>query len=1605
MSNKLFRGLALLLLLSLVSAAAHAALKPEYRRNGECYLLIGEGPAAMRGIYRLNNPEQNKYFSPPKYLFKPDSSIGFSVDLERKIYTFSEKIVPGYVLLGEPMKRQVLDSGSTDAADYGYHAFIHYDHRSWGKNTTIYRTGPAGRNVKANGGGAWPHFKSAGPGNLVAAPAGNPLPDVPSLPLGIYPGKSWYEIPNGAWYSSWHTKNAIGWTNKFYVVYGDKVEGQPHNWTLYTHTPSDINADAPSYSSAAGQIVAVSYDKKITRQIFAGCVDGCGGASGSGGGVADPMITDLAFMTPIKGNPGRTYFYSRPLGDINYTVTKDKNIYAPPNPAGNPIIGTPASQDTYWIGVSMRNVLTDYVYCIGTNDIRSWYNQATTSSGAGINISAVTVSNQWNQKGGIVFAFDKPGKMVYKFTRYENDPYEPPIDKKRYEGIDVSDLMSLISADANSEIDDIKADGFGSLFFAMTYPSKNVATYDPRQHFRLNQTIRVYRDPSQDPSESLYTAWLIYRQQYGKAVFERSIYNSTPKEIGRKVYAERYYNLHVKIHPDGLTELEGLGVFPSDYVEPILSSWSAQIGNNDGTLTKDDFSYGSHGLYYEYNYGDPGHAKLAVINVPTPPEVLSLADKKSFLDICGPYSDIPVSTDANSTQQDQHLIKPSPDKLSLDTLYYFMVENYPLTTGAYDPNDQPDWDGDGRKGGFISAISNKESSTNGGSVAYRWRTWLVEDMYGLPVYPPEPYPVAPTPRDGTNTGQENFTFFYSPVRGKFIITCQVLYDWYDYDLLNFGDTIDDLPATFRPNVKAVPTAVGAPVLESAASQLSTIINTDPEFKFMQASASQYIDYITEKFDPGMVARDNNFAVVSVVAGLSTDTPPIPSDLIASIERCDGWSPNNKANNAHWKAHSDYHGLVAGKSYFWRINMASQTVLFDDISKSNSSRTFIVNKMQTPEYDGGGTQINTLYVNHRPRVKFDNKGDDLRWMDNDIRLEAYLEYQVPDTTGLPKTIKVPLLASSSKAIAANKPITASTPIDLPPTDPFLAELVIKMSRTVSYDMWVKNKDGVDLFPVRNLPLPFTLYGKTKVLVIDQQKPKILYAFTKPVNLYADAGDVLKVGVGPSPGNPASVSFRLSDNNPWEAVDAVVGITDLSTFNSNYTHNQSPPAAAPTATFNYKPVFAKTLNRKVAISYDRACRLPSGIVKLFSPDVAAPVSSSDPAIKKDFVNTWGEAYVHRYKLSGGSGAPVENRLQKEFQWSKETMANGNELHFATIGYRVPLNFINVHSKTNESNPTQTTLPKGYANNSPGYDAGGVIRPYKFYLSATDSSGNDLGTKQLNIALHPRDVHKPEPFGFMTEFKNKSTTFFPILHTTNNATDSAVCPANYETLAFNEAFYDSNDWTPDSKTGVIKIKNLAGVSSSYFKALPQIGTNIVKDYSSDSANADYVKLVDAGQVPPLFIEDNVEFQIGCGVSDNAGIAVATLSFKYLDSKEVENTRFVGSRWESTMEVADTNDSNDPKIASGTGMAKGLFRGLEKDFPMSIPVTITCEDNALNWDTYPGEGGQLVDVNNPWSDWEWGPFNRGSAKKNARTFRTSIPVYGTNLIIRTIDKGLRNK
>ncbi|MBI3038263.1 hypothetical protein HYY75_04300, partial [bacterium] len=362
-------------------------LAVEYNRNGECYLLIGD-TGAYRGVYRINDPAAQGLTI--GYLYDPGTSIGISVDLSRNVYTFSETVDAGYVLQPGNIKRQVVDNSVSAAqANWGYHANLHYDHRN------NYGSGQAGRPVYRTTGATL----SPGPGTPTTAPSPNPLP-----PGDTVFAKPWYEIPNGSWYSTWHSTSAVGAFSIAYKVYWDRVEGKNHTWNQLRWPngvgPTLINDGA----------VAVTSDLRFNRAILNGCLDGCGGATGQSTSDAKPLYTSIAF-TPAQGvNPARTYLYSREKPNGTFTIKMNNSPYA------GSVIGYPADfyvapnegKGSRWVAVSSKDGASDWVYVLGTKVIGEWYQQATTAvPPASMNINAVSVSNQWNQKGGIVFAFDK----------------------------------------------------------------------------------------------------------------------------------------------------------------------------------------------------------------------------------------------------------------------------------------------------------------------------------------------------------------------------------------------------------------------------------------------------------------------------------------------------------------------------------------------------------------------------------------------------------------------------------------------------------------------------------------------------------------------------------------------------------------------------------------------------------------------------------------------------------------------------------------------------------------------------------------------------------------------------------------------------------------------------------------------------------------------------------------------------------------------------------------------------------------------------------------------------------------------------------------------
>ena len=75
-----------------------------------------------------------------------------------------------------------------------------------------------------------------------------------------------------------------------------------------------------------------------------------------------------------------------------------------------------------------------------------------------------------------------------------------------------------------------------------------------------------------------------------------------------------------------------------------------------------------------------------------------------------------------------------------------------------------------------------------------------------------------------------------------------------------------------------------------------------------------------------------------------------------------------------------------------------------------------------------------------------------------------------------------------------------------------------------------------------------------------------------------------------------------------------------------------------------------------------------------------------------------------------------------------------------------------------------------------------------------------------------------------------------------------------------------------------------------------------------------------------------------------------------------------------------------------------------MAIPIKIYAVDNARDWDYYPPTGAGSAGADGNWT-WNKSTIIRGKDAHNYRWFKTSLPVYGSSLDIRIIDKTMKNK
>ncbi len=1278
-------GLVLAVTILLAGAGSLYARDALYERNGEVYLLLGGDYCLYRGVYRLNNPSNSPINLKIGRLYDPGPSMSLAVDLDRNLNTVSIETTNLSTMM---MARQVVDDTcltdwvnstvyksypspsvwtAAQRAGFGAHQYCH--HYLPGATTanpgTLYRAGNVGDRIW---GSTANRPYCGGPGIPLGVVGDAPLPPgyITVLVPGedtIRAGKQWYAVPNGSWYSSWNTAPTNGNYSGLvpqpptsYVVNQDTFVGNNYNWKLLTWRDG---MTAPS----TGPSVGSSYQYTFSRNRRNACLDSCQTSTTPYGVSFVPRFTSVAFMPfTMNGNvqnASRTYFFSKEKTTTSYYITKSTAggglvNYVPS--ADNPIIGSPTSTNVAnpdlgarWIGVSLKTGTEDWVYVMGTPNIQSWYNAAANANVTNMNIVGVSVSNQWNQKGGIIFAYDKTSNSIYKLVRDEN--LHTTTEYEIFSGL--------------NNILDIKADGDGDVFYCRE-------EYTPPTVAGLNDSHIYAVTAAFDPNEPSTKGEVIYVQTIARKVYERKRGTSTENYVGSQTTGLKYFIATFE-YPNASGEMS---------LDP--NGFSARLAAYGGVWKTTPFNPAPYP--YVDSYSPPDRTELAVINVPAPPETTG----SGAIDLVGPFETFPNPSN-NSTNQGSFLTAASGHVPTIDhsKVYFYQVENYPLYPVSQAP--ETDWNGNGYMGGFITSIINPDPSATPRHITYNWILWSVEDPYGKPISPPDPHV---DPNNPDTTSGESFGM-YSPAGGKYVLTCKVVYDYYNYNAMPYGSMFAD-----RENYKVI----GSVAVNLGTTNLRNSIKQTVGFGALSDS------------DLSTIVPGSAWAAIPILVATSTAsfTPAVGN---AAIERWDcSWDNPGAANpmtGVTWSSNA-VHGIDAGATYAWRIALASQSNIMMNISGSTNitpgtpNYNWVAHQLQDPTNQYGLFMNLPNQHNLTTGIEFRNQLGDLAW-EGDANFTGTLIATTP--AGV---ISLPLFGGGSGGTSSVATFSKLS-VDWP-TDPKEAQLQIQATRMFKVRAWVWDNQYNRYLSKFWMKKVVTLTAQTKVLVIDRKPPALEQDYTFPRNIFAFTGGTIEAGKGPSGmTNPASLSFWISDDNPWENGN-LPGITAAMANIRSITNNNIRSSPTRNSAMNLLSVFSKE-RRSASIEFE----------------LAAPAT-------------------HTLKLTY-QGVPAANVASEAINSPGSSLADMRAL----IGYSIdPI-----------SNIYTGTIPVNYANNTPGY------APYRFRITVTDSSGNTLTNQLLNTALHVRDDRAPLLWGVITSRKDGIRRVFPEYDSARLATSGFDMP----------------------------------------------------------------------------------------------------------------------------------------------------------------------------------------------------------------------------------------
>lgn len=635
----------LLLILLFGCSYPGIALHEYYEQNGDCYVLVGDGPQCA--VYSLNNLETPHPGVASLWNLEWDnasqSAYGITAHQtwtastsQKRIYVFAGADT-GLASYSGLTSRRVIVTPTPNAPvptdiDYEPTTIVHRYHNQPGDSPT----------------GAGNHTTTDYCTSLTNIFGGTCYP-CSVIPDADPSNPGYYLVPAGQWYHSLdhpvRSPYVYGWENYttpgYWVHYVCRENVSVNERDLKLHC-INRNTSTVNPSGYPQDIAIVRLGEIGTMDQRGECVDGCITA------VDDIELPpkDVPILDCAYSSIGKSYLYQREPHAASYSLQGvDGNSH---------VVGDPGDLTTRFIGVSSKDFAGDYVYALGTATVQGWLDDANmdmTISG----LQDIAVSDQWWQTGGIVYAFDKENDLVFQFVRDETSS-SPTVP------------LPISLASMPFKVDSISADGFGHLYMIRTQ-------IEPMDHTTFTaDDAYTYVGPTWvgGAGDKKYTAH--FKQGFFKTVFKRNYYNRNVDPISGRIWIG-----------DNRYTREFYVASSADVID--RTSWALFGGFTKLTTDPND------------NY----YVEVAVINSATPPEVTGNRD--GLCDMNGPMvSDFLAGTIDFATPIDP--LDTSFYKVYEEGVYTFLVENFP-TFDAHGVNitvDAPDKDGDGRQGSFVSTI-------------------------------------------------------------------------------------------------------------------------------------------------------------------------------------------------------------------------------------------------------------------------------------------------------------------------------------------------------------------------------------------------------------------------------------------------------------------------------------------------------------------------------------------------------------------------------------------------------------------------------------------------------------------------------------------------------------------------------------------------------------------------------------------------------------------------------------------------------------------------------------------------------------------------------------